>query len=246
MKIFITGVSSGIGREIAKKAVGAGHDVWGMARKQEELDGLKQELGGRLRLSACDLNEESDCRRLAGEMRTANFVPEACVLNAGVYLSDLDGGLKRAEFEKTFQTNLFGVVFWIGEFLPDFLQRKSGTFLAISSTSAFRPSFDCLAYPASKAALSMTMRGLRLNHANTGVRFNTIHFGPINTQMWQGKRSFLVPEPEQAAAFVMKTLPKKGGVHYFPFLSTSLFRLSRFLPDRFFSFFGRALRSRRK
>jgi short-subunit dehydrogenase len=245
MKIFVTGVSSGIGRELAKQLVAAGHEVWGMARNQETLESLKHELNGKLRVSVCDLQDIASCRQLASQMRAENFLPDACILNAGVYLPDLDGGLKLGELEKTFHTNFFGVMFWIGEFLPDYLKRRAGKFLAISSTSAYRPGYHTVGYPASKAALSMAMRGLRLNYADSGVGFTTVHFGPINTHMWEGKRSFLVPEATAAAAFAVRTLNKQSGSYYFPFLSTTLFRLIRFLPDRAFTFFGRVLRSRR-
>jgi len=240
MKIFITGISSGIGKALAKKLVAQGHTVWGVARRKELLEKLQGELGAdKLLISECDLKSIDEMKAVAVSMREQNFIPDIIVLNAGVYVVDVaeDSPLQFSltSFKKNFQINLDGAMFWVAEFLPDFLERNKGTFVAISSTSAYRPGKTSVGYPATKAALSMAFRGLRLNYADSGIKFSTIHFGPIRTRMWAGSKSFLIPKASKAADFIIKVFEKKSGSYFFPFISTTLMRLSLFFPDSFFT-----------
>lgn len=242
MKIFITGVSSGIGRALTEKLVRSGHEVWGIARRGELLDKLKKELGAeKLHLSVCDLEVNSDMETLAEHYKNEGFLPDCVILNAGVYLEDLQGFFDYHKFERAMKVNVNGVLFWVNLFLPEFLKRRSGAFIGISSTSAFRPNRKDLSYSASKAAISMSMRGLRLNFSGSGVRFLNMYFGPLNTTMWQGSRSRLVPSAEQAADYLIHLLEKPSGSYFYPIFTTMLFRLSRLFPDWFFTFVSRAV-----
>ncbi len=235
MKILITGISSGIGKEFANQAINQGHEVWGLARRKELLEELKKESGDKLKFSVCDIGNLDDMRQTASEMRKEDFVPDIVVLNAAVRSYDIDNfsfGLIKTSIE----TNINGSLFWVSEFLPDFLKRNSGTFVAISSTAALRPDKESISYPSTKSALDMTFRGLRLNYSKDNVKFITIRFGPIGTKMWKGNKSFLVAPPRKAARFISSAVNKKSGIYYFPFISTAIFRLTIFLPDKIFRF----------
>ena len=243
-KIFITGISSGIGRALAVQLVRTGHEVWGTARRKELLEQLSDQLDGKLLFSGGDTSNIDDNKKIAAEMRAKNFIPDAVILNAGIHARDIKDGLIFSEAQTALKTNLEGPLFWISEFLPDFLKRRDGLFVGISSTSAYRPYRGTLTYSATKSALSMLFRGLRLNFAKTGVRFSAIHFGPIATEMWRGKKGFSVSSPEAAAQFIVSTLDKKSASYFFPVLSTSLMRLSVLLPDKIFSFFTSLIKNK--
>lgn len=240
MRVFITGVSSGIGRALTVRLVNGGHQVWGVARRAGLLEKLQQELmSADLQTSVCDLGKREDCQRVAQQLKDKNFIPDVVVLNAAVLEQDVgSGGLSFRDLQTSVRINFDGALFWVAEFLPAFLQRSSGLFLAISSTSAYRPGLGSIAYPATKSALSMAFRGLRLNFAGSGVRFSVLHFGPIRSGMWQGRHSWLIPVAEGAADYIIRIFPKAGKSYFYPFLSTLLFRLSLFLPDRAFAFFS--------
>ncbi|MBI4098417.1 MAG: SDR family NAD(P)-dependent oxidoreductase [Candidatus Magasanikbacteria bacterium] len=243
MKIFITGVSSGIGRAMAKQLVKAGHEVWGIARREELLLSLRDELHSPLfRFSSADVSDVGALKMVAEELANAQFMPEAVILNAGGYFDDVGGGtLDWNVYKNAFATNLDGTLFWVSTFLPDFLQRGRGLFIAVSSTAALRPSGSA-SYSASRAAISMVFRQLRLSFGERGVRFSTMHFGPVATRQWPGRRMFLVPPPEAAASCAVTLLQKRAGSYFFPFLTTTALRLSFFVPDRVFSWVARLLR----
>ncbi|OGN05662.1 MAG: hypothetical protein A2831_00570 [Candidatus Yanofskybacteria bacterium RIFCSPHIGHO2_01_FULL_44_17] len=241
-KIFITGISAGIGRVLATQLVKSGYEVWGLARRKDLLEKLKQELGPKLTISACDLSDIEEMRNTAKLMREANFIPDVVVLNAAVHQRDVNNGLLFNEAHLTVKTNLDGPLFWISEFLPDFLKKQGGLFVGISSTAAYRPHKGTVSYAATKAALSMAFRGLRVSFIQTGIRFSTVHFGPIATDMWWGKKISLVSSPEDAARFIVSVFEKRSGSYFFPFISTAFMRLTSLLPDSAYVFFASLLK----
>jgi short-subunit dehydrogenase len=236
MDICVTGASSGLGRALCVRLIRTGHRVWGVARREEELQSLARELGDRFRACALDVTDAAALRRLRERMEREGGVPGFFVLCAGVQRDDMsDGGFDAAAAEENVRVNLQGVMGCIQEFLPVFLERRSGTFVCIGSTAALRPSRRSAGYAASKAALHMLLRSLRLRYAGRGVRFATVIAGPLATPMWEGRRSWLVPAPEAAARRVERFLSSRRTVLYYPFASTLLLRLTRGIPDAFFS-----------
>lgn len=241
MKVFITGISSGIGRALTKQLIAAGYDVWGVARRAELLDELTREIGSdRLRVSVCDVQDEMQNQMVARAMRSMGFIPDVVILNAGVYQSDISDTFQFVAHHASFATNVHGALFWVAEFLPDFLARGSGMFIAISSTAALRPSGSA-SYSASKAALSMAFRQFRLSFADRGIAFSTVHFGPIDTRLWEGRRLFLVPSPERAASFVLQVFNRRGGSFFFPHITTTVLRLGALIPDGIFRWLSRRI-----
>lgn len=236
MKIFITGISSGIGKELAIQAIEQGHEVWGLARRKELLEELKNKLGDKLKFSVCNIANSNDLTQAASEMRRENFLPDVVILNAAVKLHDVKENFSFDTLKTSIDININGSLFWVSEFLPDFLKRNCGTFVAISSTAAIRPVKGLVSYPLTKSALDMAFRGLRLNYPDSKIKFITIRFGPIGTEMWENKKSFLVSSGTNAARFVYSTVDKKAGIYYYPFLSTTLFKLIDFIPDKIYNF----------
>jgi short-subunit dehydrogenase len=235
MKILITGASSGIGRALTAKLVSEGHTVWGVARSREKLNQLARLFApGRFFWNVCDVGNREDTAAVIAEMEKNNFLPDAVVLNAAIFSKDAEPDFNRPVFDETFGINFGGALSFIDLLLPKFIARGKGQFLAVGSTAAFRPTPRGIAYSASKAALAMAMRGFGANYAKKGVAFKTVYFGPIATKMWEGKKNFLVPRPETAAAFLARALGREKNESHFPFLSTAIFRALAFIPDNLF------------
>lgn len=253
MNILITGASSGIGRALAVELVAAGHTVWGVARRRELLEALGQELNHeRFRWSVADVLDPASVDAAVGQMRAAGYTPDAVVLNAGTFAEDLEPEYRYDTVHRVLQTNVDGALIWVDRFLPEFRRRKTGQFVAISSVSAYRPDTTSVAYSASKAALSMAFRCLRLRYAKSGIRFKTIHFGPVATAISPRysrdaglqKKYWFVLTPRQAAHGIARALASPRDVFYIPFAITTVFRLLRVLPDRWFAAITERLRRR--
>ncbi len=253
MNILITGASSGIGRALASELVAQGHTVWGIARRRELLESLAQQVGPeRFRWSAADVLDPASVDLAIAQMRAAGFTPDAVVLNAGAFAEDLEPEYRYDTVRRVLQTNVDGALIWVDRFLPEFRRRQAGQFVAISSVSAYRPDTTSVAYSASKAALSMAFRCLRLRYANSGVAFKTIHFGPVATAISPRysrdaglqKKYWFVLTPQQAAQGIAEALTSRRDVFYIPLAITTVFRLLRVLPDRWFAAITERLRRR--
>ncbi len=240
MRVFITGVSSGIGRELTRQLVRAGHEVFGVARREAELADLGRELGPRFSFARCDVRSGEAINRVLRMLEARAFLPDVVVLNAATMGPDA---------REVFETNVLGVLGWIEGFVERFLQRGHGQFIAIASIAAFRPDGDNIAYAASKAALAMAVRGLRLRYRTTRLCFKTIYFGPVATlidprfgEVRSRAKKLFVISVNRAARAVFRAMPGRRHDYYAPFWPAFVFRLSSFLPDSWYIVLTRPFR----
>lgn len=242
MKIFITGVSSGVGKALTTQLICDGHEVWGIARRSALLSQLQKELGSdKFNFSVGDISTDATVTAVLADFKKNNFLPDIVVLNAGLFYQDTDPQFNYNILKKAYGVNVFGALVWVDKFISEFVKRGSGKFIAISSTSAYRPDAKSVSLPSSKAALSMAFRSLRLRYAKNHIHFSIVHFGPIATTLtpqWQSPsgdpRYPFVMTAKEAADGISKAIYGKKAVYWFPFLTTFLFRLTSFIPDKFF------------
>lgn len=245
MKIFITGVSDGIGEELARQLINAGHVVWGVARREELLKKIQSELGAdKFLFSKCDVSNGDDVENTAKLMRSAGFIPDSVVLNAAVFYPDADSPYKQSVFKQAMEVNVNGSLIWIDKFLGDFLKRGSGSFIAISSVSAYLPNINSISYSAGKAALSMAFKIFRTRYQKEGVNFTTIYFGPVATKLiplWsseiRGLKNLFIISREEAAVKILKVINSAAGDYWFPFFTTLFFRVLSSQADIFSVFY---------
>ncbi len=246
MKVFITGVSDGIGKELARQLVNAGHMVWGVARREELLKKMQSELGAdKFLFTKCDVGNEDDVENTAKLMRSAGFLPDSVVLNAAVFYADADSSYKHSDLKQVMEINVGGSLIWVDKFFEDFLKRGSGSFIAISSISAYLPNINNVSYSASKAALSMAFKTLRMRYRKEGIGFSTIYFGTDATELtplWSsensGFKNLLIISRKEAAGKILKVINSAAGDYWFPFFTTLFFRTLAFQADIFSVFYG--------
>lgn len=242
MNICCTGVSRGLGRALARELLARGHAVWGIGRGENGLRILEQELASqRFFWTQADVTDSASLQRWKEEMQQHAFDPDCLILNASVQHDDMLREYDHAAGTATLRTNLEGSLACIALFLPDFLRKRHGCIIAIGSTAALRPSSRSAAYAASKAGLRAAIRSLRLRYAREGIRFADVVLGPIATEMWEGRRSFLVPPPAQAARAIARFVSSKRTILHYPPFTTALLRASIFLPDPLFAFLSSRL-----
>lgn len=232
MKVLITGTSRGLGAAIACRMARCGHTVFGISRSGDRPPGWESSFNGRFWEGNASSKELIS--GIALELRKADDVPDIFIFNAASMEEDLvDGRFDARISENVFKINYLGPLFWIEEFLPDFLERRSGIFAAVSSLVALRPlskGLHNVGYAASKAALSSTFDFFRLWHLYSGVKFLTFHFG----RMGRPVRGVPCVSYEKAADFFCRKLNRPGNktVFDYPYLSAAIYRFSRIVPDR--------------
>jgi short-subunit dehydrogenase len=244
VRIFITGVSSGIGKSLAKHLISRGHEVWGIARRTRLLEELANDISSpSFRFDSCDIANPEDVGRLHLKMEQENYLPDVVVLNAAIDLEDHSPGLDFSNGSQMMRTNVDGAFFWICRFIEPFLQRGSGQFIGVSSIFAHWPDGACVAYSASKAALSMLFRGLRIRYNKSRLQFKLVYLGPVNTSInprfdnsTSEIDSPIIATPEATAEYIAKSINSRRHNFYFPFYISIIFFTLRWLPDKAFEF----------
>lgn len=215
--ILITGASSGLGLALARLYAAGRDNVWGISRRP---------LPGLIRHSLCDVSDFGQVRTVAKSMMDAAFLPDAVFLNAGIDTLGPEEGFSTEAFEKVLQTNLYGALIWIEIFLPLFLKRGRGHFVATASLAAYHSWPRAAAYCASKGALRLAFEGLRTQFQPQGIGFTTIFLGPMKSPMTPNPPPFSCT-PEQAARAVSRAVSRRQRqIHYPRLLSAATLTLA--------------------
>lgn len=222
MNIVVVGASGGIGTALVHQLKSDGHRLYTISRKSRGSD------------AQCDITDPSAVRSTFEKIRAEGFTPECVIIASGVFEDDLIPEYDRALLDKNFSINFFGALNVIDAILPRFFSVGKGHVIALSSIAALRPNKRGVGYPASKAALSVAMRGFDLAFRPKGIAFSVVYLGPVRTKMWEGGDSFLAASPEKIARSIAAVVSSRKAILYAPFFSTMLARIALLMPDRLY------------
>jgi len=205
--LLITGASSGIGAQTARRAAEAGYRLVLGARREERLRELAAELGGDERAAAvaCDVTDWDQQRRLASAATDRFGRLDAVFANAGF-------GAARGFLEETPEhwremvlTNVLGVALTIRATLPALLERGTGHFL-ITSSIAGRRALPGSLYSSTKWAVTGMAESLRQElrrmHENQGIRVTLIEPGMTDTPFFDNRPRNALADDDIARACV--------------------------------------------
>lgn len=175
----VTGGSSGIGLGIAKRFAAEGATVFITGRREAELRAAAASIGERAISVRADMSRPEDIDLLYAAVRQRFSRIDVLVANAGGGEFSPLGQITEEHYDRTFGTNVRGVLFTVQKAL-DLLGRGSSVIL-IGSTAGSRaiPAFSV--YSATKAAVRSFARGWALDLSERGIRVNVLSPGPIDT-----------------------------------------------------------------
>lgn len=185
---IVTGASSDIGKEIAKRFAEEGSKVILIARDFEKLEKARKEIG-KEELTAsmsCDLTDESQVVQTIMQIMDSYGKIDILVNNAGaindpVHFHEMEDG----EIKKLIDVNLFGIFHITKIILSKMSDVKSGAIVNIGSISGDRaiPRVHLAAYSTTKAAVSMFTKAIAVEYARKHIRCNSVNPGIINSGM---------------------------------------------------------------
>ena len=178
---WVTGASSGIGAELAKRLVKQGWTVAASARGEEALRALTETHPGKIIPVPLDITDAAAVQS-AIETVEADHGPVArAVLNAGVYIWINAENPSFADYAKTFDVNLKGTAACVSALTPRMVQRRSGQIVIVSSATAFGGMPTASAYGATKAGLLNMAECLRIELHRWGVHVQCVTPGFVET-----------------------------------------------------------------
>jgi NAD(P)-dependent dehydrogenase (short-subunit alcohol dehydrogenase family) len=198
-RIFVTGVSAGLGIETARTLAAHGADVVGAARDLKKAEGATAQVrrdaaadGGSFELVALDLANLKSVRACADELLTKGQFFDAIIANAGVMATPF--GHTVDGFETQFGTNHLGHFVLINRIAP--LLRKGSRLINLSSAGHRYSNVDLddpnfertpyepfLAYGRSKTANILFAVAFDQRYRERGVRAAAVHPGVIETEL---------------------------------------------------------------
>ncbi len=182
MVILLTGANRGLGRAIAEQALLRGVDLIGVVRNEDAARQAEDLVAKGMRLFVTDLSVPDAAAALAGSLQKAQLQPSTLILNAGVMDEDCSDLLDENAMRRIMEVNLIGPLSLLSHLLP-ILKSCGGCAIGISSLSARLATDEGrVAYPASKAGLSMAFSALRLQRRFDPVRFITVEPGSMTPQ----------------------------------------------------------------
>lgn len=178
---LVTGASSGIGEQFARQLSARGHRVALVARREQRLAELAEELGGLERAIpiAADLSVAEDRDRLAARIEELGAQVEVLVNNAGygIYAPFAEAG-REAELQQV-RLLVEAVVDLMARYLPPMVQRGRGAIINMSSTAGFQALPYNAGYSAAKSHILVLSEAVHAEVADKGVTITAVAPGPV-------------------------------------------------------------------
>ena len=179
--VFITGVSRGIGLEIAKCFSNNGYFVLGTSRSDFDLvKVLSSDECLHIQLDVTDRNQISAC---LDQLKEIDKVPNVLINNAGITKDQLFLRMKNEDWDDVIDTNLTSVFNMSKLFIKSMVKERSGSIINISSVAGLMGNAGQVNYSASKAGLGGFTRALAKEVAARNITVNCIAPGFIETDM---------------------------------------------------------------
>ncbi len=190
---FITGAARGMGVDLAKSALDAGHRVVGTARDAAKVTAA---LGEHENLLALSLDvTDSAASAVAVEAAVGRFGSiDVLVNNAGNFYAGYFEEISDKQFRSQMETNFFGPLNVTRAILPVMRKQRSGHVITITSAAGIIGQEFCAAYAASKFALEGWMESLQYDVQPYGINTTIVEPGFFRTELLVEGASSIWPE----------------------------------------------------
>ncbi|MCX4728614.1 SDR family oxidoreductase [Streptomyces sp. NBC_01306] len=181
--IFVTGAGRGLGTDIARQALAAGHQVVATGRRPEN---VLNALGGEqnnLLVTALDITSTA-AARAAVDAAVARFGRiDVLINNAATFQAGYFEEISEAQMRAQIETNLFGPMNVTRAVLPVMRKQRAGHVVTISSLAGVIGQEFCVAYAASKFGVEGWMESLHFDLEPYGIRTTIVEPGFFRTEL---------------------------------------------------------------
>jgi len=168
----VTGGSAGIGLGMAKHFAQEGARVFIIGRRQSQLDQAVAAIGGDAAALQGDISNLADLNRIYATVEARAGRIDVLAVDAGVYEFATLGEITEEQFDRTFNTDVRGLLFTVQKALP-LLTRGSSVILTGSMVS-IKGFASCSVYNAAKAAVRSFARTWIVDLKGRDIRINVL------------------------------------------------------------------------
>ena len=239
--VLITGASSGIGYSLAKSLPNEKCQLALVSRRKDKLDELNSQLinsGIKFHTYSCDVGSKDEVKNIYQKIKNDFGRIDIAILNAGTsHRADIK--TYSAEIaKKIFDVNIFGIINFVEQLLPDFIERKEGIIAGVSSLAESRGYPRSGFYNASKAAASLMLESLRVELKPFNIKVIIVKPGFVRTAMTD-KNEFHMPflmDVDKAVKIIIEGIKKEKRIIQFPLPVVISSKLTRFVPNWLFDY----------
>lgn len=238
--ILITGASSGIGKALSEALGKRKCNLALLSRRKDLLDEIAKSTDNSANIITikCDVTNKNEVHEAFKKAKTEFHQIDIAILNAGISRRADIKKYNSSEAEKIISTNVLGIIYCTEYLIQDFMPRKSGTIVGVSSLADARGFPQSGFYSASKAAATKILESLRLELKPYNVKVITVKPGFVRTPMTD-KNEFKMPflmDVDKAAKIITKGIEKEKSVIQFPFPTALGSKMLSILPNKIFDF----------
>lgn len=196
---FITGCSTGLGRDLAEVLLEQGYRVVATARRLDSISDLAERFPENARIASLDVTDRDEITAAVEKAIEEFGRIDVLVNNAGYGLLGAIEEPSTEQIRAQFDTNVFGAVDVMRAVLPQMRRQKSGHVLNMSSVAGFIASGSAGYYAATKFALEALSEALAQEAADHGIRVTIVEPGPFRTDF--AGRSLRAPEGQMPEVY---------------------------------------------
>jgi short-subunit dehydrogenase len=239
--IILTGASSGIGFELAKKIAAEKCNLALLGRRVEIIEKLASNLsdaGSRVIAVKCDVSNKDEVTKAFNCVKKSFGSIDAAILDSGTSSLISANEFNSDAAKQMFDVNVIGMMFCIEALLPEFIKSKSGLIVGVSSLADGRGFPRSGVYCASKAAASIFLESMRAELKKYNIKVLTVKPGFVKTPM-TAKNNFVMPflmSPDKAASIILDGIKKEKRIIQFPLPTVLGAKILRLLPNPIFEF----------
>lgn len=202
--VWITGASSGIGKELALEFANKKHTVIATARRLNLLEALEKE-NSLITPCKLDVSDFAEVDKFYKEF-SSKYKFNVLINNAGLTSFEKAENDSIETIKKIIEVNLLGSIYTIKSVLPDMIERKEGTIINILSVVTKKIFKNSSAYSASKTGLYAYLNVLREEVRKYNIRIINVIPGATKTPIWDSgileKYSHRMMPPSEIASLV--------------------------------------------
>ena len=225
---WVTGASTGIGREISLQLAASGVKVAVSARSVDKL----QNLGPNIFPYPLDVTNVEATAKTLQQIEQDLGPVDLAIFSAGAYAEVAATSIDAKLFASIMSTNYLGTVNCLAALLPKMLARKAGHISWIASVTGYRGLPKAAAYGPTKAALISLAESLKPELEQHGIAISVINPGFVETPM-TSKNDFPMPflmQPQDAAARTLEGLARGKFEITYPKRLVAILKIARLLP----------------
>jgi len=204
-KVFITGGSSGIGKQLAADFLRAGAHVTIAADQPEKLEAARRELASfspSIVSYVCDVGELTQVRSVAAAYLEKFGAPDILISNAGFAVYRTFEQMSSEEIVRLLSVNFLGACMVTREFLPAMIKSGRGNIVLMASIAGRIVMTPCGVYCAAKHGLAAWAHTLKLELSHTDVHVHVIFPGRVETNFFDHE-SFVTRAPRKETRHVI-------------------------------------------